>query len=91
MALTILRTCSTLPTMGTISPSTPISMARAMKWVSCEGTRTMAGSSAASKKRMALFSVSVLKPECSMSKNTKSQPADLRMCPIPGVANSATR
>ena len=25
-----------------------------------------------------------------MSKKTKSQPADFRMCPIPGVANSAT-
>src|SRR5262245_5693159 len=31
------------------------------------------------------------KPLCSVSNRTKSQPADFRMCPMPGVANSTTK
>src|SRR5690242_9436882 len=40
---------------------------------------------------MALFTVSKPKPECSRSNRTKSQPADLRIWPIPGVANSTMK
>ena len=43
------RTSSGLPTIGSIRPSAPMSIARAMWWYSREGTRTIAGSSAASK------------------------------------------
>src|SRR5262249_4579937 len=31
------------------------------------------------------------KPLCSVSKSTKSQPADFMMCPMPGVANSTMK
>src|SRR5581483_8910094 len=41
--------------------------------------------------RSALFTVSKPKPECSRSNSTKSQPADFRICPMPGVANSTTK
>src|SRR5436190_8723016 len=51
----------------------------------------MAGKSAASKYRSALFTVSKPKPECSRSKSVKSQPADFMMWPMPGVANSTMK
>src|SRR5688500_10230833 len=37
---------------------------------------------------MALLTVSKPKPECSRSNSTKSQPADFKIWPMPGVANS---
>src|SRR5579885_1906292 len=40
---------------------------------------------------MALFTVSNPKPECSRSNSAKSQPADFRIWPMPGVANSTMK
>src|SRR5687767_9497159 len=51
----------------------------------------MGAISPASRYRMALLTVSKPKPECSRSNSANSQPADFRMWPIPGVANSTMK
>src|SRR5262245_34874671 len=51
----------------------------------------MVASPAASADRRAALTVSYPRPECSMSKVTRSQFAALRMCPIAGVMNSFTQ
>ena len=56
-----------LPTIGTITPSAPTSSARAMKWYSPRGTRTIGTSGRPRHSATWVLSVSNDRPVCSMS------------------------
>jgi hypothetical protein len=58
---------SGVPTIGTITPIAPTSSARAMKWYSPRGTRTIGTSGRPRHSANCAFSVSKPSPVCSMS------------------------